>query len=198
MITTLSFDFSGVLTTKTFFPSLAERWSRQSGLPTETIRAGLDQDHAYMLGHETSEQYWNHALKPLGIPYEVFLEGFTTWYHSVKNDELFSLLQPLKGQYRLVIHSDNYLGSTEAMRRDPAITALFDRCYFSNEIGLAKADPAAFRSVVNDFGGPPEAWTFTDDRPEHAEIANSIGMHGIPFVSNDQLVADLRRLGVTL
>ena len=51
----------------------------------------------------------------------------------------------------------------------------FDKCYFSNEIHMAKPDSEMFEYVLHDSGFKPEECLFLDDGHKNIEIAASMG-----------------------
>ena len=53
------------------------------------------------------------------------------------------------------------------------------RFVFSNEIGVRKPDPAAFTSLTEVLGVPPEATAFVDDSRDNIEACERLGFTGI-------------------
>lgn len=53
---------------------------------------------------------------------------------------------------------------------------LFEKLWFSHQVGLVKPDPEIFRFVLNDGGLKPEETFFIDDTLVHVEAARSIGI----------------------
>ena len=80
--------------------------------------------------------------------------------------------------------------------RFPEIFPLFDHCVLSNEVGLAKPDPAFFRHVEQRTGLAPACHIFTDDRKENVAIAQSLGWQAFQFVGVEDCRRHLERLGV--
>ena len=66
---------------------------------------------------------------------------------------------------------------------------LFDQCFFTNEIGLRKPEPALFRHVESVTGRPPSHHLFMDDLPQNVAGARAAGWHALQFVG----VEDCRR-----
>ena len=54
---------------------------------------------------------------------------------------------------------------------------LFEKRWFSHQIGLDKPDPEIFRHVLNDGGLKPEETLFIDDTLVHVEAARSVGIN---------------------
>ncbi|HLC66468.1 MAG TPA: HAD family hydrolase, partial [Candidatus Nanoarchaeia archaeon] len=157
MITTLIFDFGGVLTTTKFFPRLAEEFGRTYHLDPELVRKRLyKHEHASLLGQESLEEFWEKTCKDLGIPLDALIHAFMSYELSPK---MFAYLRMLKDKYLLVLHSDNFALRVAMIRKDPHFE-IFDRMYFSNEIGMPKTTEEAFRHVLTDLGKRPEECVF--------------------------------------
>jgi haloacid dehalogenase superfamily, subfamily IA, variant 3 with third motif having DD or ED len=51
----------------------------------------------------------------------------------------------------------------------------FDKCYFSNEIHMAKPDPEIFEYILKDSGFRPEECLFLDDGEKNIDVASAMG-----------------------
>ncbi len=58
---------------------------------------------------------------------------------------------------------------------------LFDKEFYSCQIGLKKPDTAYFRAILNDIQLPPNRVLFVDDRPANVESARAVGLHAATF-----------------
>jgi putative hydrolase of the HAD superfamily len=67
-------------------------------------------------------------------------------------------------------HRGNYMSENLGFRE------LFDREFYSFEIGIAKPDEAYFTHILNDLGVQPAEAVFIDDKPENVEAAKSVGI----------------------
>ncbi len=72
----------------------------------------------------------------------------------------------------------------------------FDEMIFSCAEQLQKPDPAIYQAALRQLDVQPEEAVFIDDKPENVEGAQKVGIHGILFKNFEQLVEDLRKLGV--
>jgi putative hydrolase of the HAD superfamily len=64
---------------------------------------------------------------------------------------------------------------------------LFDRAFFSCDLGVSKPDPAFFEEVSALIASSPEGLLLVDDAPENADAALAAGWNSVLFVSPDQL-----------
>lgn len=92
------------------------------------------------------------------------------------------MLQRLKKDYKIYllsnsnkIHYDYYASQFEVMHGF-AMPNLFDKMWFSFEIGLIKPDPEIFRYVLKDQNLVPEETLFIDDTAEHVASAATLGI----------------------
>lgn len=62
------------------------------------------------------------------------------------------------------------------MPQGETFDSLFERAYYSHEIGLRKPDPQVFRYVLERHGLEAESTLFVDDSIQHIESARSLGL----------------------
>ena len=77
------------------------------------------------------------------------------------------------------------------------LDGLFDAYLVSAYIGLRKPEEAFFQCALDLSQRRPEECVFIDDREENLEGARKLGIRGIRMTSPEQVIAELRRLGVT-
>jgi putative hydrolase of the HAD superfamily len=91
------------------------------------------------------------------------------------------LLLALHKQFKVFMLSNtNVIHVTDGMSRNFDTDGYsrhdyFDKCYFSNEIHLAKPEPAIFDYVLKDSGFLPEECLFLDDGEMNIEMASRMG-----------------------
>lgn len=76
---------------------------------------------------------------------------------------------------------------------------LFDGCFYSYELRVAKPDPAYFTAVLERLGLPGDAVLFVDDNAANVEAARSVGLRAEKWHVDDgidTLHALLRRHGL--
>ncbi len=88
----------------------------------------------------------------------------------------------LKNEYRLFllsnsnqIHYECYMSRFEK-EFGFGLGNLFEKLWFSHQLGLVKPDPAIFSFVLNEAGLNPEETLFIDDTLVHVESARSLGI----------------------
>ena len=72
----------------------------------------------------------------------------------------------------------------------------FDEVLLSYQVGVRKPDSAAFRLLANRLDVELEELIFVDDLPLNVDAAQAIGINAVLFESLEQLVPELKSLGV--
>lgn len=102
-------------------------------------------------------------------------------------EEHISLLLALKKKYRTFllsntneIHTQQFVEMIKQQKLP--ITSnddLFEKVYYSNELGMRKPDPEIYKYVLNDANLNPEETIFVDDLKVNVEGAKSVGIQAI-------------------
>ena len=61
---------------------------------------------------------------------------------------------------------------------------------------MTKPDPRVYRCFLDRFGLQPESCVFIDDTEENVTAARDQGFAGVVFKGYDDLMAELKKLGV--
>src|SRR3989344_1135556 len=134
VISTIIFDFGGVLTTGRFFPLLAKNLSDKFGDNREEIEKKMHaNEETYARGEETTEDFWKKCFPEAEVAYEDFVNEFASSHEL--NPVILDIVRRLKENYQTVLHSDNFEVLVLLLRKDKRLTALFENMFFSNEIG---------------------------------------------------------------
>jgi len=186
MIDNILFDLGGVLLnidmskTREAFVNLGwteDRWKGISGnghLIFENIEIGLDSPaqfrekiRAILPGNPEDDEIdraWNAMLIDFPI-------------------ETVDYLLSLKGKYRLYLLSNTNalhlqrFGKVFEQAYGYSISRLFEKCYYSHEIGFRKPNPEAFLAVIKDASLDPGKTLFIDDLKQNTEAAERLGMN---------------------
>ncbi len=94
-----------------------------------------------------------------------------------------ALLKNLRAKYRLFllsntnqIHFEHYLKDLQVVHGCKDFTDLFEKAYFSHQIGLTKPSRDVFDFVVGDAGLNRSETLFIDDSIQHVEGARKAGL----------------------
>lgn len=67
---------------------------------------------------------------------------------------------------------------------------------YSCRVGLSKPSASIFHRALRELGALPEEVMFVDDVSDNVSAAAKLGIHGFHFVSADELLGQLRLLGI--
>lgn len=194
----LIFDFGNVVA---FFDH--RRASRQlaalvrNNVTEDTIYEavfGASLEESYDCGRISTPEFIEHLRCELGsaVPEEAIARAWCDIFWP--NDEVMSLLPRLKGSgARLVLASNtNELHFQWILNRFAAPLANFDDFVLSYRIGSRKPAPAFFQKCLESARAAPEDCIYVDDRSDFVEVARAMGMTGLAYGADGNLLEDLR------
>ncbi len=153
--------------------------------------------NGYEVGKVSSTQFFESFKEDLGLTLS-FEEFIPIWNHIFTEDqEISSIIRSLKGKKRLgLISNTNPLHFDYILSTFPIIR-IFDKWILSHEVGFKKPSTEIFQMAVEWAFVKPEKILLIDDTKRHVEIAVSLGMQGIHFISAQQLLhhLDLDKIG---
>jgi len=135
-------------------------------LDTEQFRAEIRKAAGVEMSDHAFDVAWNSML--VGIPVE-----------------RTALLKVLSKRYKLYLLSNTselHAEVFEKMYLDAAgetMQEVFDKIYYSHEIGRHKPDPNAWEYVIRDAGINPEETLFLDDSIQNIKAAQELGFQAI-------------------
>ncbi len=152
--------------------------------------------NGYEVGKMSSIQFFKSLKKYLSLTLS-FGEFIPIWNDIFsENQEVSEIILCLKGKKRLgLISNTNPLHFDYLLSRFP-IVRIFDKWILSHEVGFKKPAVETFQKAIEWASVEPEKILFIDDIKGHVEVAVSLGMQGIHFISGSQLKAELRILDV--
>ena len=199
MITTLIFDFGGVLIDwnprylyRRYFDSAAA----MEGFLNEIDFAGWNV-------HQDRGRPFSEGVRELSARFPHY-KSLIQAYHEHWEESLGSpiegtaeILRMVKGLGYPVYGLSNW--SSETFPRAQAkfdFLHLLDDYMLSGDVSAVKPDPLIFQLALERFGRRAEECLFIDDSPANVEAASALGFACIRFLSPSQLQADLERLGI--
>lgn len=105
-------------------------------------------------------------------------------------------LKELKKKYRIFLLSNSNEIHFESYATDFRnkygfeLSDVFDKMWFSYQIGIIKPEPEIFRFVLKDAGLDPSETLFIDDTLVHVEAARSVGINAY-HLAGDEDISDL-------
>lgn len=197
-IQALVFDLAGVLLDFGGLDSIAELSGGRTGAEAFSLFWSRSRwaDDLYR-GACSPEEFAEGAVTELSLTASPakFLAAFRTWLRG-PYPGAFDLLRDLRPHYRLACLSNTNPLDVARFRGELQLHERFDRCFFSNEIGLRKPDPDCYRHVVEDLGVRPGEIAFFDDSLECVSGARDVGMRAYQCDGIEAVRNTLRQLDI--
>ncbi|MGZ3603698.1 MAG: HAD family hydrolase [Thermodesulfobacteriota bacterium] len=126
----------------------------------------------------------------LSVSFDEFVQIWCNIF--VEDQEVTKIILSLKRKWRLGLVSNtdplhfNYILSKFHVMRT------FDKWILSYEVGFKKPAVQIFRKAIEWASVKPEKILYIDDAKEYVEVAGSLGIQSIHFISASQLKEELR------
>lgn len=182
----LIFDFFGVISAEVAPPWLSKYFNAddaahiKEGLIVEADRGAISQDALFAeLGRRAgmsgpqAEAEW-HALAKINT---TMVQHLKSLRHKHRVALLSNAPSPL---LRHILHKHN-------------LEPLFEQILVSAEEGLAKPNPAIYQLLLSRLGVSVQDALFIDDNPANINSAASIGLKGIVFTPETDLLAEISK-----
>lgn len=186
MIQAIIFDCFGVLTSDGWLPFAYKHFGHDKDLKQQSHDLNKQVDSG-LLGYD------EFLVKVAQLAKVPVAEAQRDIENNVSNLQLFEYVAHLKNTYKIGLLSNagaNWLDELFSHEQ----VALFDATALSYEMGITKPYPQAYHIICDRLGVQPSEAVFIDDIERYATGAKDIGMQGIWFKDNQQLIADLGQL----
>jgi len=114
------------------------------------------------------------------------------------NADILKLFPEIHGLGMKVGIFSNATSQLREHLQEKGVAPLVDEIVVSGEIGYQKPSKEAFEILFQRLGLRPAQVVFIDDSPKSLETAAEIGYIPVLFKGNEQLVIDLKNLGISL
>jgi HAD superfamily hydrolase (TIGR01509 family) len=192
----LLFDLGGVLIDFAGFAELP-RLLRDPPSPAEMRQRWICSEavRLFELGRIGPEEFADRFRSEWGLEMsgQEFLRRFTEWARG-----LYPGAAHIRGRLAAA-HSIACLSNSNVLHTPlhrAAIGPYIERCFFSNELGLLKPDPAIFEHVIRALAVPPARIAFFDDTGVNVEAARRVGMSAYRVEGVAELERRLAQIGV--
>ncbi len=99
----------------------------------------------------------------------------------IRNDDLFTYIETLRGKYKVGLLSNTGVGSFEQFFTENELQELFDVVVLSYQVGIVKPDPEIYRLTARDLGCSPEECVMVDDSQSNCDGAMRAGMKAMQY-----------------
>jgi putative hydrolase of the HAD superfamily len=147
--------------------------------------------NGYEVGKVSSTEFFQSLkeLLHLSISFEEFIPIWNDIF--IENQDVSKIIRSLKGKKKLgLISNTNPLHFDYALSKFPIIQ-VFDKWILSHEVGFKKPAVEIFQRAIDWASARPEKILFIDDIKGHVDVAVSLAMQGIHFISAHQLNEEL-------
>ncbi|TAE28966.1 MAG: HAD family phosphatase [Candidatus Kapaibacterium sp.] len=205
-ISTIVFDLGGVLYNVEYsiveqeFSALAKNGVVKNGADTSSAeKPSKALTYTRQTQPELLSQYEIGAISTAdfyaGLRKDLHLEGDDAALAAAWNAMLLgvypgrnALVWRLKQKYKLAMLSNtNELHINHVRPECQELFSLFDKLFFSYEMGLRKPDAAIFHKVLEEMGCKPDEILFIDDSHQHIEAARALGIRTLWLQHPDSL-----------
>ena len=188
------FDLAEVLIAG--LPRCEEEFAPVFGISTAEVLPGLRGEAmwAFNRGEISEDEYWARTLARNGWRGDVARAKAVLR----RNFERLvpgtaELLPALASHHRIFLLSDHGREWIAHIERAHGFLALFERRFYSFDLGSIKTEPATFAKVLAVIGAPASECLFIDDHRPNVETAARFGIAGIVFTDAVALRAELVR-----
>jgi len=143
--------------------------------------------NAYETGRVSSSAFFESLrdLFELSISFEEFIPIWNDIF--TENKEVSGIVLSQKGKRRLGLLSNTNPLHFDYVLATFSILLSFDRWILSHKVGFKKPEVAIFKEAMDWAVVEPQRILFIDDMKRHIDVAISLGMQGIHFISAVQL-----------
>jgi putative hydrolase of the HAD superfamily len=198
MITTLIFDWGGVLTVGKYTQSILEVLSKERPVSTKEIYPDFD---SLIVQMNEGALSFRAFVATVNLRFNLKISeaemGAIFRQAIVPNYELIWLVGRLHSNYTLVLLSDTDEMTVKNLKKyHQKMLGFFSKKYFSHELKMRKPNTAFFKHVLSDLKVPADECLFIDDKQKNVAAAEECGMKGILFCSVGQLKKELLSNGL--
>ncbi len=153
----------------------------------------------WLVGKVTEEKFWGGFLNELNLPIaeDAFIADSKEMLRLfiVVDEDLLGVLKTAKLNdkgLKLAVLSNCPKEIAEYIEKKYEISTVFDKTFYSGNLGMSKPDTAMFEHAAKELGLAVEQCTFVDDRERNITPAEELGMNVIKFESLDKLKEELQ------
>ncbi|MGZ3589922.1 MAG: HAD family hydrolase [Thermodesulfobacteriota bacterium] len=126
----------------------------------------------------------------LSVSFDEFVQIWCNIF--VEDQEVTKIILSLKRNWRLgLVSNTDPLHFNYILSKFPVMRT-FDKWILSYEVGFKKPAVQIFRKAIEWASVKPEKILYIDDTKEYVEVAGSLGIQSIHFISASQLKEELR------
>lgn len=152
-------------------------------------------------GRITEREYWKEIFKKINKKFDPSFFGLlysARKKYSVVDRNMLRLAVRLKKKGYLIPMLSNTNESHLKISKEAGIYDHFYPIILSCRVGMRKPNKNIYLHTLKKLKLKTEECIFIDDNKANVETANNLGIYGIVFKNYNQLIRDLKKLGVKL
>lgn len=194
-ITSIIFDYAGVLTPVQGFDEFIEKYYEKYGIDKQSLYEILKKDWSKAkIGQMTAKEYWTRIAKTLGEDPDTLESEVLKTFPLDKN--VLKLVKNLKNNYSTVLMSNQIENWIEKSLLPEKIEDYFTHNLSSYIIGLKKPDNEAFEFAISHLKERPENILYFDDQKENIVSARDLGINSVEYVEGISLAEVLSKYNI--
>ncbi len=148
------------------------------------------------LGEIDVYEYIENVCNELDIKKDYYSKLWFSSKFSKMNKQLIKIIEKLREKYKIFLLSNNNEHTKDSVKSLHKIDHLFDRILFSYEVRIKKPDPMIFKELLKGTSLKTSECLMVDDRADVVEQAKKLGMKGIVFKDNKDLIKEMKNLKI--
>ncbi len=202
-IKAIVFDLGGVVIDLDF-SNFYNRIITQSPLnkpQTPIMLEFFRQSDIYHQGNMSNEEFYQLACELLQIcmlSQSEFFDAFNSIISGI-NSDVVEIIKQIRDndRYKLLALSNLNLSHWDYIQKKKwEFIDYFDELILSHEIHLIKPDPKVFNYTIQKAGCKPNQIVFIDDGLNNIRSARELGIIGIKYTNEDELIEELKKLNL--
>ena len=155
---------------------------------------------AYRQGKYTRDEFWELAMKELGIKHDMIFHLEKLWFDAyLPKPEMQKLVRRLRKHYTLMVFSGNFKARIEYLNKEYHLKKEFDDFLYSYDTGCSKGDSHFYKHLIKKLDKHhvrPEEALFIDDHQKFLDKAKSFGIKTLLFETPEKLEKDLKAMEI--
>lgn len=147
--------------------------------------------NGYEVGKVSSSKFFQslRGFLKLSLSFEEFIPIWNEIF--IENEEVSQIILSQKGRRKLGLLSNTNPLHFDYILSKFSIIRVFDQWILSHEMGFKKPAVEIYQKAIEWASVEPRKILFIDDMKKHVEVAVSLGMQGVHFISAEQLREEL-------
>lgn len=196
MIRAIIFDMGGVILTSEMSELLAKIAERLRIDKKQFADLYYQHKSAILTGKMKMSEFCELARKKFEVHEDILPIWRDTYMKIMKlNIPLLNLIQNLRKKYRIGVIT-NTVDLHAEINKERGVFKYFDEVAISSDEGMKKPDKEIFDLMTKKLNVKAKECIFVDDHESHVRAAEKMGMNGITFQNNQQLIRELEKAGV--